>query len=67
MVQTFAVFADDPTTAQIKTVKVLTAQLVMSYGGVVYPSPTGTVLYTSRMIYNVRYDLHVHIHYFIAS
>ena len=32
MVQTFAVFADDPTTAKIKTVKVLTAQLVTSYG-----------------------------------
>ena len=44
MVQTFAVFTDDPTTAKIKTVKILAAQLVASYGGVVYPRPMGTVL-----------------------
>ena len=36
MVQTFAVFAGDPTIAKLKTVKVLTAQLVKSCGGVVY-------------------------------
>ena len=35
-VQTFAVFTGDPTIAKVKTVKVLTAQLVTSYGGVVY-------------------------------
>ena len=36
MVQTFVVFADDPTIAKVKTVKVLTAQFVTSYGGVVH-------------------------------
>ena len=31
MVQTFTVFADDPTTVKIKTANVLTAQLVLPY------------------------------------
>ena len=32
-VQTFAVFADNPTTTKIKLLKVLTAQLVLHYAG----------------------------------
>ena len=34
MAQTFTVFMDDPTTVKTKTVKVLTLQLVTSYGHV---------------------------------
>ena len=57
MVQTFAVFADYPAAAKIKTAKSLTVQLVAHYAGLCHKNKNGEKFFWS-LWWHFRKSLH---------